>query len=118
MLTKGEREYVYWDDILYMVDVAYTSHYADFAVYQFTRYVDDGTIVYLDKDDRHVSRLSEAAVFLHGTVKWDGCSDWHIDECERCMLHFCERGHLGLISDILTRCWDLAAQGIERFDSD
>ncbi len=57
-----------------------------------------------------VSDLDEARVFAHGRVKWDGCSDWHFDEQEQCMLHGCSRRDIQRIGDVLGKCWDLASE--------
>ncbi|CAB3754323.1 hypothetical protein LMG29542_02315 [Paraburkholderia humisilvae] len=32
------------------------------------------------------TQLQDAEIYLHGSVKWDGCSNWHFDEQDRVML--------------------------------
>lgn len=58
-----------------------------------------------------VDDIHEATCFAHGSVIWDGCSNWHIDEQDRAMLHECGRNGLEDIGKILAACWDLAANG-------
>jgi hypothetical protein len=36
-----------------------------------------------------VENIAEAQRFLHGNVKWDGCSNWSFDEHDKVMMHFC-----------------------------
>lgn len=40
-------------------------------------------------DTRRADEMAAAPAFLHGRIKWDGCSDWYFDEQERAMIHFC-----------------------------
>ena len=56
-----------------------------------------------------VDDMAQAQVFAHGTVKWDGCSDWEFDIQKDCMIHSCSRESLERISAILVRCWDMTA---------
>lgn len=63
-----------------------------------------------------VDSLSDAAVFLHGQVKWDGCSNWHFDEQDRVMLHGCTRTDLSNIGRVLEWCWDQTAIWCPRWD--
>jgi hypothetical protein len=51
-----------------------------------------------------------AKPYLHGSVKWDGCSDWHFDEQDEGMLHGCSRENVQRFGDVLGRCWDLAGE--------
>lgn len=56
--------------------------------------------------------IDNAEVYLHGRVKWDGCSDWHFDEQDRVMLHQCDRSGLVEMGEIMAICWDLAKREI------
>ena len=53
--------------------------------------------------------LAEAEPYLHGTVKWDGCSNWKFDEQDRVMLHGCSKADIQRFGDVMAMCWDLAA---------
>lgn len=54
--------------------------------------------------------LEEAEVYLHGSVKWDGCSDWAIDELSRAMIHGCCKEDLLSIGQIMAEAWDWTAE--------
>lgn len=64
-----------------------------------------------------VGTLEEAEVYLHGQVKWDGCSDWHFDEQDRVMLHACDKHGLERFGKVLAMCWDLASKELTTFDA-
>lgn len=57
-----------------------------------------------------VDELALAEPYLHGSVKWDGCSNWHFDEQDRVMLHGCTRDDVKRFGDVLAYCWDWAAE--------
>lgn len=61
---------------------------------------------------------AQAQVFAHGSVKWDGCSDWHIDAQDDCMLHGCTREDLTRIGEILARCRDWTAELLPTWNSE
>lgn len=63
-----------------------------------------------------VSRVEEAERFLHGVVKWDGCSDWHFDEQDRNMLHSCGLHGLQRMGDVMAFCWNWASELLPNFD--
>lgn len=48
--------------------------------------------------------------YVHGHIKWDGCSNWHFDAQDRCMLHFCSLADIQSVGNALTECWDIAKQ--------
>lgn len=70
--------------------------------------------VYLDRYGNGVNvteNIVQAAVFAHGTVKCDGCSDWHFDAQEENnadALHGCTRKDLTNIGEVLAAAWDSA----------
>lgn len=63
-----------------------------------------------DDSMNSTSVIEEAEIYLHGCVKWDGCSDWHFDEQDRCMLHGCTRGDIQRFGDVMALCWDWAKE--------
>lgn len=65
-----------------------------------------------------VDKMEDAEVYLHGDVKWDGCSNWIFDEQERCMLHGCRRKDVQRFGDILSACWDWAKELLPNFCGD
>lgn len=57
-----------------------------------------------------VETLEESEVYLHGSVKWDGCSNWHFDEQNRVMLHGCCRQDIQRYGDVMGWCWDFTSK--------
>jgi hypothetical protein len=57
-----------------------------------------------------VNCIEEAEPYLHGEVKWDGCSNWHFDEQDRVMLHGCSRDDVLRFGQVMAACWDWAAE--------
>lgn len=91
-----------WADIGFSVvmegDV--DSHYVDFKVYE------------LDSEKGAGGEDCDE-VFLSGSVKWDGCSNFKFDEQDRCMLHCCTRQHMANIGILLVRVHELAEAVME-----
>lgn len=56
------------------------------------------------------TKLEDAERYLHGSVKWDGCSNWYFDEQDNVMLHFCELSGIKSISKVMEHCWRWAAE--------
>ena len=50
-----------------------------------------------------VEELENSESMAEGYVKWDGCSEWDIKGW-----HSCSKKNLKDISEILSRCWDMA----------
>ena len=63
-----------------------------------------------------VDSIELAQPFVHGHVKWDGCSNWHFDEQENIMLHFCSKAETGNVGRLLERLYELAAKVIPAWD--
>ena len=59
---------------------------------------------------RPFTTLDEAQPYLHGAVKWDGCSDWHFDEQDRCELHGCSKEDVQRFGAVMAICWDMTAE--------
>jgi hypothetical protein len=57
-----------------------------------------------------VEDLEQAKQFVHGEVKWDGCSNWHFDEQDELMIHGCGRDDIARIGLLLGQCWDWAKE--------
>ena len=82
---------------------------ANFKVYKLCGITSpDGQLVFT-KDSDAVYEITEAELYLDGNVRWDGCSNWHFDEQDRCCIHGCDRDDLTAIGEIMARCWDWAA---------
>jgi hypothetical protein len=62
-----------------------------------------------------IEDIARAETFAHGSVKWDGCSNWEFQK--DCMIHACDREGLERIGNVLTRCWDLTAELCPKWSS-
>lgn len=91
----------------------------DFMVFQVTGQYADGKPSFEVADDPacdSTADLVEAQVFLQGAIKWDGCSNWHFDEQDNCMLHFCGARQASGIGRLMERMYDIAAARMPTFD--
>lgn len=88
-------------------------YYVEFKIYDVVGYELDNesdcgqsTSVYRTIEDpyrKYTQKLEEAEIFLKGTVKWDGCSNWLFpDEC----VHGCSREDLSRIGEVMAYCYD------------
>lgn len=94
----------------FVANVKVFDYYVEFILYDIIRR--NGDIPVLRRSDtehEETEIASEAEIYMHGSVKWDGCSNWHFDEQERCMLHACEREELSRFGNAMLDCWDLAS---------
>lgn len=48
---------------------------------------------------------------ISGSIKWDGCSNWHADP-----LHTCEREGLEKVTKAMLWCWDFTRDNCPKFD--
>lgn len=58
----------------------------------------------------HVSDFTQATIFLSGSIKWDGCSNWKFDEQDHVLIHGCSKEDLTRIGTIMGECWDWASK--------
>lgn len=49
---------------------------------------------------------AEADTYLHGYVKYDGCSNWHFDMADGVMFHGCTKKDLKVLGEVLAFCWE------------
>ena len=57
-----------------------------------------------------VDDLAQAGRWLHGEIKWDGCSNFHIDAQDDCALHFHSRSDAVAVGALLGALYDLARE--------
>ena len=102
----------HFDDLYFTVVATPSKCAVDFSIYEIGA-IDDGDLRIYSAKDRYghdeTESLDEAQLFAHGSVKWDGCSNWYFDQQDEVMIHGCCRDHLTRIGQILAECWDWAA---------
>lgn len=54
--------------------------------------------------------LEDAEVFMEGSIKWDGCINYHFPAQNDCMLHACGRGVIKDFDLIFSKLYDLALE--------
>jgi hypothetical protein len=106
----------FYDDIgFYVRTTEVGSHHANFVVFRVQGQMDDGQCVFEGSDGQAVFSIDEAQVFLHGDVKWDGCSNWYFDEQDEVMLHFCSKDEAMRLGLLMGRLYELAESLIEHW---
>lgn len=108
----------HFPDIGYTVVAEAHSHHVSFKVYEVFGTDSNGIVLWKASDtfgNAPCDKLEDAEVYLHGDVKWDGCSNWHFDEQDRVMLHGCSRGDLTNIGEVMARCWDWTKEVLPNF---
>jgi hypothetical protein len=90
-------------ELLFVVHASLQGPSVDFVVYDIEgwRHSDCG---------RDAPSINESEPYLHGNVKWDGCSNWYFDEQDRVMLHGCNKSDLLRLGQVMAECWDWAGE--------
>ncbi len=107
----------HYRELGYTVRVQKSSHCWDFEVFQILPH--GRQILWYDRRaaawnmaspcPRSVDSLEDAVRFLHGHIKWDGCSNWHFNEQDQVMLHFCDVEQASNIGVLFRRMYEWAA---------
>lgn len=109
-----------WQDIQFIAVAEPFPHHVDFKVYAIEGISESGEILFHRSGaptyPDPVDSIIDAELYLHGSVKGDGCSNWYFDEQDSCMLHGCDRGGLVALGEVMARCWDWAAELIPTWD--
>jgi len=103
----------HWEDLEFTVVATPHEYHVDYVLYEIAGYTEPGNKPLwpkkgADPGPDFVESLDDAEPYLHGHVKWDGCSNWSFDEQDRgVMLHGCSRDDLLHLGEVMARCWDL-----------
>jgi hypothetical protein len=67
-------------------------------------------------DQEQTPDIEKAEKFLHGGIKWDGCSNWdfHTDQC---LAHFCGRKNATSIGRLIDRMYDITKEKLPTYDA-
>lgn len=128
-----------WKDIEFYCQAEVHEHWLDVRVYKFFFYLDpgqqewdgvsplepdkppegcaferDGSSGFLD----FAHSVTEAQVYLHGSLKWDGCCNLYFDQQDKVMLHFCGKKEAENIGVLLGRLYDLAKELVPAYQAD
>lgn len=113
-------------DLRFTVVAVPHSHWVEYTIYDIEGFGEGDTKGVYDRPLWHkagdpcspspVDTLGESEPYLHGDVKWDGCSNWHFDQQDRVMLHGCSRGGVHRFGEVMARCWDWTAELCPNWD--
>ena len=95
--------------------------FCDFTVYKIMGEHPDGSLCWIrdvNGAPDPVDTLKDADVYLHGSIKFDGCSDWHFDEQDDVMLHFCSKGTAEDIGALFGYMYEMAKKLIPKWVGD
>lgn len=99
-----------------IVAVTHECH-VDFKIYEVLGWAEGATPgvydvpeFYTTENNSLVESIQEAAPYLRGSVKFDGCSNWYFDEQDCVMLHGCTRQGVLRFGEVMAACWDWAAE--------
>lgn len=98
-------------ELMFTVVATPYEHRVEFLIYDIMGIREDGKVLWKRKDSQFgdpVESLADAEIYIYGSVKWDGCSNWHFEEQERVMLHGCSRKDIERYGIVLATCWDIA----------
>jgi hypothetical protein len=95
-------------------------YHVDYVIYEVFRKGDGEGFYFQEKEAIcHPSPIEgeqNAEVWAHGSVKWDGCSNWHFDCQDKVFLHACEREEILNWSAVLVACRDMTAKILPNWD--
>jgi hypothetical protein len=74
-----------------------------------------GNMVFEDGDGFQVVDMLDAATYMHGTIRFDGCSNWYFDEQDRVMLHFCGMDGVFDLARVFETSYEIAKANIANF---
>lgn len=110
----NEAKIINFTDINFTVIATAKEYCVDYLVYEIVAYSPDNDPLWQTKDSNYspnpCSDISNAEVFINGSVKWDGCSNWYFDEQERGMIHGCNKDDLTRIGHVMGLCWDMTSK--------
>jgi hypothetical protein len=117
-MTKSDPEPVrHFDDLRFTVTAELHENECSvaFKCYRFVLDTSSGERHYPEPDAAcnfpGVLTIDESEVYISGSVRFDGCSNWMFDESNRgTNLHFCSREEFAEISELMARCWDWAKE--------
>ena len=94
-----------FEDMEFVVEYFPSSHYVEYKIYQFGGLDSNGVPLLVREDCTYGVGTEHAEVFVYGSVKWDGCSNWEFNQ--ETALHGCTRDDLVNLGEILAQCWDM-----------
>ena len=85
-------------------------YHVEYKIYDVFGYEEKTDKLYFVNDNNPVDTIEEAYVYISGSVKWDGCSNWHFDEQDHVMLHGCCKEDVLRYGLVLAECWEMTKE--------
>ncbi len=83
----------------------------DFEAYEIHHIKDSAFVFEMPgRPNEFTKEFHNAQRYLHGDVKWDGCSNWHFDIQDGCMIHFCSVEETQEISRLFEKMYEIAKE--------
>ena len=84
--------------------------HCDFKVYSIYGIDSAGFVIFEhpEKCSHPVDTIQEARLFMHGEIKWDGCTNFHFDEQDKLMIHMCGRKDMADLATLFDRLYAMA----------
>jgi hypothetical protein len=113
-MAKSSAERRDFPELEFAVVIAPDEYFVEYKIYEIVANDFDGKPLFQRAGSHFhpdpVERLDEAEVYLEGSVKWDGCSNWNLDDPSGGLRHFCSREQLENVGKILAACYDLTPE--------
>jgi len=108
-------ELFYHNDIGYTIQAEYKEHVINFIVYRNMTYglSEDEPVSWLKKGggwQEETSIIEEAEDYVHGFIKWDGCSNWEYSKDTDIMIHFCGSNEAEFAAKVIPLCYKIASE--------
>jgi len=104
----------HFEDIWFSIEATVKEHHVDFRAYEIE--AQGGGYLYSCSGQPDTFDISKADVYFHGYVKWDGCSNWHIDAQDGCMIHFCGMHNVDQLRDAFKACYKMTEELLPTWD--
>lgn len=100
----------HFSNLFFTIKAIPKDYYVDYFVYAIQGITLEGDPLWKEINTENSSNLTDslekAEIYLYGTVKYDGCSNWYFAEQDRALLHGCDKQDLENLGKILGICWD------------
>lgn len=99
----------------YLVDADYVNECVVGYEIRKVIYTEPGPVLYNQADSGITENPDRAEVLFSGSVRFDGCSNSHLDgEC----LHFCSKSEAVRFGELLGRVYDIVREMLPRYAAD
>lgn len=102
-----------YEELNFVVSAKVGEDHVEFQIFNIAGFTENGIDPLLAGKNMQsvpVADIKDAAIFLNGSIKWDGCSNWQFQGQERGFIHGCCKADLVRIGTLMGTCWDLASE--------